>query len=473
MKKAILFALAGLASAVPALAETNAEYIARKVSVGYVDNPNTPAPIDVITPEAVIAGTGTSQFFTRPECAPLREMANAMFKPGTTDGVNHATFQRYLANIIRLQDRPILIMLINDNAAPIANGLSVNNAWINGNGHVWPHASRWNPPVAVGGGSYGGYFTFGNYELLHNPQFSQSANRLGVFLHEMTHTQDTAQWRAHMYGPYSYGTGGHYTVEVVPDPSAAYSEAIANFMHMLVDRREVRDHFNWFTDPNAIILVDRRPRGDTPAPTTDEAGRTVRTSTARRVSFRLIEDLRRLGINPLTSAPAGYSAEAFTRLNRTSAFYRLRDLPASVVARNEEIFALVIYYTNFTIGFDRMIQVYRRAIRSTDETSSPVFGNFVHFMAETANGGPLTGTPSSTTPVRGFLPLALFDYFTRFAATDATSYKRALEFSDGPDDWVDTYFSSGIRARVRAAINLDSLSGGDIERIRAALNLPN
>jgi hypothetical protein len=138
----------------------------------------------------------------------------------------------------------------------------------------------------------------------------------------------------------------------------------------------------------------------------------------------------------------------------------MRDLPVRYFVRNETIMALTIYYTTTVVGFDRMIGVYRRAVRASDEVSSPAFGNFVHFMADAAHGGALAATPRPDTPMRGF------------SATDASSYKRALEFGTGPDDWVDAYFSSGFRDRVRSAINLSRLSVGDIERIRTALNLP-
>ncbi|MEI7984849.1 MAG: hypothetical protein WCI55_04400 [Armatimonadota bacterium] len=473
--KIVLVIFAVLAFLETAIAETNVEYLSRKLSIGYVDNPNASTnPYDTITPEQVIAGSGPSAFFTRPECAPFRELVGALYKPGTTDGVRHANFQRYLANLVRLQDQPIVIVLINDEPAPLTNSINLANMWINGNGRVWPHAGRWSPPVASGSGSFGGYFTFGNHTLLHDSQFSRAAYRLGVFAHEMTHTQDTAQWRAHLFGPYSYGSDGSHSIdEVIPDPIAAYGEAIANVMHMLVDPGTVRMFYQMFSDAEACIVVDRRPPGAVSGRTGTEAGGSVSTAAARRYAFRLINDLQSDGISPMTSGPSWMSADAFTRLNRTSALYRLRDLPVRYYVRNETIMALTIYYTTNSVGFDRMIGVYRRAVRATNESSSPAFGNFVHFMAETAHGGDLTASPGPDAPMKGFLPLALFDYFTRFSATDASTYKRALEFGTGPDDWVDAYFSSGFRERVRSSINLSRLTSGDIERIRAALNLPN
>lgn len=448
-------------------AETDAEYLARKITVGYLHNPYTTTPSwTTINPADVIAGNGSGPFYTAPESEKLRELVNAMFKSGNTGGVDHGRFQRILAAIVKFRDLPIQVLLVNDNSGPLTSVTAAHGSlWINTNRHIWPYANKWNPPRAVGSGSFGGLFSFGNWELNNNAQFNRAAYRLGVFLHEMTHTQDTSEWRGHLFGPYSYGVGGHSVDEIVPDLAAAYGEGIANFMHMWLDTTEATNRFNWFKDNQSLVLIDRQPPA--PAP-----GATSGVVAGHRYAFQQIAQLSARGINPLTASqfPPAYQTW-FAGINATKALYTIDSLPADFVGRNEEIMALVIHHSAQLIGFSRMDSVYRRAIRSTDMTSSPMYGNFVHFMAEAANGGPINSSPGPTTAVRGFYPLALFDYFTRFKATDKAAYKQALEFGTGPDEWVDAYFDSGFRQRVKDSINLSTLSTADIGRIRTALNL--
>jgi len=104
-----------LAIAVGSFVETDAEYLRRKISVGYLHEAAiSPPQWDTISPEDIDNGTTASPFFSSREVAPFRNLTSALFRSGTTDGIPHARFQSTYSQIISIRDNPVASLLIND-----------------------------------------------------------------------------------------------------------------------------------------------------------------------------------------------------------------------------------------------------------------------------------------------------------------------------------------------------------------------
>lgn len=432
------------------------DYLQGKLAFRYVHQPNTTSSTpEVLDNAAVAAGTETGTFWSNTQVPGLHGIVRALLKPAGRGGDGHLQF--VAAQIIKILDKPVIIMLLNDVGTPLTT--AAFNQWDacdNGSGRAWPCASnmdtsddarencarRLGRPVPARRTAWAGQMALGQTVFVSDPGWATS-----TFIHELVHTQDRSDRRAHMFWvssrAYHYGADGtHFGVEAVPNLAATYQEGIANTLRLVVNERRRTEMFNWFSN-NDVVYVEKAL-----VPPGTGAGSTVpcyTVVTAPSPDVWLYDQLRAAGARELTVTGGGPAGAGY-------AYYRIRDLPARFIVHNEYILSLTFSEYARHLGLSRFM----RALKANDATlfrvsTSPVAQLYSTLCSIGLEGRPLSSVVgvNEAGPKPYLIPLAYADYFTGFRATSKAEYAAIFE-NLLRQEWVDLYWD-GYKDEVRAA----------------------
>jgi len=449
-----------LAGAPAARAQTDAEYLRGKLSFRYVHTPNNlTSTVEILDNAAIASGTENGAFFASPSLSGLHGMVRGLLKPPGRGG--NANLQYVAAKVLKILDRPVMIMMLNDVSAPLTT--AAMNHWDacnDGSGHAWPCASNSSTtddqrarcaevnhttPPARQDGNWAGSMTLGQAAF----NAGNAGSAIGTFLHELVHTQDRSDRREHMFTisgrSHSYGADGdHYDIEAVPNLAATYQEGIANAVMLTVDGSTARNIFNWFAR-NDVVMVEKA------IPTSASGGGEVPCWTAvtqPSPDLWLYTKLKAAGVREVTRSPNPFPGYAY---------FRIRDLPPRYIAHNEMIIALVFseYARHLTL------QKFMNALKANDRTlfrvsTSPIAQLYNTLCRAGLNGRPLSEVTGRTEsgPKPYMIPLAYADYFTAYRSQSKDDYKAIFE-NMLPQEWVDLYWDA-YKDTVRAAAPIDA-----------------
>jgi hypothetical protein len=456
-----LFTAALLLSASAASAQTDRDYLKNKLSFRYVGTPNNlSSAVEVLDNAAVASGTENGTFWASPAVSGLQGMVRKLLKAPGQGG--DANLQYVVAKTVKIQDRPVMILMVNDVTAPLsADAMNHWDACDDGAGHAWPCASnasttddqrqqcaesRHQTPPARLDATWAGQMTLG--QAAFNGGTAGSAT--GTFVHELVHTQDRSDRRAHMFTisrhSYHYGSDGtHYDIEAVPNLASTYQEGIANAVMMTVDTREAQRLFDWFAN-NDVMMVEK----NVPVPPGTGAGAapcwTVVTTPS--ADIWLYNQLTAAHVREVQRTPNPYP---------NYAYFRIRDLPPRFIVHNENIIALVFSEYARHLG----LQKFMDALKTNDRTIFRVSTSPIAQLYNTLCRAGLEGRPLSAVtgvneagPKPYLIPLAYADYFTAYRSQSKDDYKSIFE-NMLPQEWIDLYWD-GYKDAVRSAVPIDA-----------------
>ncbi len=371
-----------------------------------------------INNEDVSNGTLNGRFWTDSGIDELQDFVKAILQPTSSGG--DATLQNYVAQVLRLNNRRILIYLWNDSSSltrsqyahALKPCISDYDRSVSGvNNRVWPCA---NFLSVAQDPNWGGYVHVGQYY----GQDKGLRELKGTFIHEFMHTQDPVSALNNRFRVnnhlYRYGADGtHFYTEALPNKRAAYKEAVANVMSLMFNGTSMNHYLTWYA-LNGEILVERE--------TPNGFFRYFRNILGYSDDVWLYDQIRaEVGPGVSDSIVRGYDA------------YRLRSLPPRFIVHNETVTALALALTSLHV---RDIDPFMFAVKEvntaivSNQQQDPV-ALIVNKMALglTSRGDSLASilTQLQTTgvldsPYYVALPLAYFDFFTGFAATSKREF---------------------------------------------------
>lgn len=485
--------LVTMATLLPASARGDAaadrQTLKDKLRIYYIDQPNAvPFRAALLDNDAIANGTRTGLPFSNAAVPRFHQLVTALIAP--PNGGGDEELQQAAAGIIRILDKPVAVRLVNDTAGGLT--AAAISQWdvcpslvaVNDN-RAWPCAinqsladdymiecarRRGVAAPARKDGQWAGYMSLGA-QLLQNGHFAGDPGRrraFAVFLHELVHTQDRSDSRAHMFWvngrTYRYGDDDvHYTTEAVPNRAMTHTEGIANVFSMLYDTEEWNRYFQWFAN-NGVMLVEQQISPPVPGAPQDPC----HAVTAPSPDVWLFNQLVAAGVTPLPQStplrPAGYAG------------FRIRSLPPRFVMHNEMILALVFAEYVRHISLDNYVIALKnsndRLFRVSASGTAMLFEALCHAglpegeTLQSVSGANRTGRKTY------LLPLAYADYFTGYRANTKAEYKQIFE-GLLPDGWIDLYWD-GYRQVVRAAVPITpttKLEMGQLTDIAIALGI--
>jgi hypothetical protein len=453
---AILIAATLLAGGAAAARADDASYLRERISFRYVDTPNTIATIpQILDNTAVAAGNETGLFAAATAIPGLKGIVRALLKAPGQGG--DANLQFVAAQILKIQDKPVIIMLLNDTGTALTSAAFDQwDACDNGSGRAWPCAFNMDTSddareaCARGRGAtpparrtfWAGQMALGQTVFNSDPGWATS-----TFIHELVHTQDRSDGRAHMFWvsnrSYHYGADGtHYGVEAVPNLAATYQEGIANTLRLVVNQARRQEMFTWFAN-NDVVYVEKAlvPPGTGPG-TTLPCYTTVTTPSPDVWLYNQLQAAGAHEIHPSGGDPAGPGY----------AYYRIRDIPPRFIVHNEYILALTFSEYARHLGLTKFM----RALKTNDATlfrvsTSPIAQLFGTLCTIGLDGRPLSAvTGVSEAGAKPYvIPLAYADYFTGYRSATKADYAAIFEGMLRPE-WINLYWDNW-KDEVRAA----------------------
>jgi hypothetical protein len=443
MKRQITILLA-LALAVAASADQ--AYIRTKLRVFYVPNPNVATGEVVITPVEYLAGTANADMKNLAENEPFRMLLDWLFGPASNSSQALA-LQGVVDQLLHLTGKPIAIYLVNDRNQQPTDGPSRNRWGINlSGGYTWPAGKSFGAQSFDATGTreasfFGGSFTMGNWHLTQNGQFLRNGHPnadeiCATFCHELTHTEDLADWRTHMPGLQNiYGgtQGGHSFHVAIPNYQAAYLEGIANFSAFRfttfasnAGALDVSKTIKWFMT-NGDLRVEKNSQFGT-----------------------LYQDIVAAGVQPYTNVGTG----------NVYGVWHLFDVPAKFRMHDELLVALILHCYAKSVGYRTTMGALAGANLTNYRVSTLPMANLVETLSATATGQ------------TKYLPFALVDYFTSFTAATPQAFKDAIEgaLTANLIKLIDEYYAS-VRAGVKGGLNPAKPDEADIVTIGSRLGI--
>jgi hypothetical protein len=441
---------------------TDRDYLRAKLSFRYVAQPNTITSTPAVLDNAAVgAGTESGTFWTNGSVAGLQGVVRALLREPGRGG--DANLQHVVASVVGILDRPVRITLLDDTGPALTQAaMDQWDACDNGHGRAWPCASnssttddqREQCARSTGGtaparldATWAGGMTLGQTAF----NGGTAGNPIGTFVHELVHTQDRSDSRAHQFivsgTSYHYGADGdHYTIEAVPNLAATYQEGIANAVMMTVDFPSQQSSFNWFAN-NGVMMVERalptHPPGTGPG-----AAPCWTVVTTPSEDVWLYNQLHTAGVREVTRTPnphPGYN------------YFRIRDLPPRFIVHNENIIALVFSEYARHLG----LQKFLNALKTNDATIFRVSTSPIAQLYNTLCRAGLDGRALSSVmgvneagPKPYLIPLAYADYFTAYRSASKADYASIFE-NMLPREWVDLYWD-GYKDNVRLAVPMDA-----------------
>jgi hypothetical protein len=449
-------------------AQSERAYIRDHLRIHYVVNgnlPNTAGNVTVLNNSEIYAHQFNGTFWTTPALAGSQGMVKALLCEASNGG--DKSLQIWANRLLSVTGKTVFVYIIDDLTNPITDWdystgvIRRTYGACQGANGCWPcamgYASDPNRDIDMPElRNVAGQLAMGNYYFSRaedGGSVGLNTFKKGVFLHELTHTQDNANSRSHIFwladGYYNYGRDGtHYYAEVLPNLAAGFKEALANFSQMGYNRYGAYSPYTF-----AYRTFETNGGLDIEAPPTTGQGSTGDIGFAN--------ELLRLRI-PYQKVKYG-----------TVLYYRFkyRDLPIKYVIRNEMIMGMIFYNCRYHMG----AQTFWRAIMSSNSqlfrvSSWPVDITFLELCrAAVPPGVPETETGLGVSRSGGnpyLFPLALCDFFTDFRATSAADFGTIFENPKLLQPFINTYWV--MRPTVRAAVGT-SRSDSAIASIKSAL----
>lgn len=425
-----------------------------KLIIYYVSNPNsTSSSTTALTNAEIYNGTYSGSFWTNSAMRGPQRLVKALLC--ATDKGGDTKLQRLAAEIIKIRNKPTVVYLLNDATISINQNAENNYGACNdGSGKSWPCASAFDLSNRLAGQMCLGTNFLSTYMPSGRNSRTIKKYRFGTFLHELTHTQDNADGRAHLHIVgnrwYGYGRDGdHYGDEVLPDVEASYKEAIANAFGMYYDQFDYNQGFTWFAEGGTMI-VEHAPPG-----------------MANNQFVSLQKTLQDAGVRAVrTWSPQGVTT--------TYSMYRMGDIPVRYIMYNETMLSIILESMRKYGGTSK----YMRGLRNTNDQlfnvcTWPIAVLFDNMCAMGLPSGVRNISDLNTSPANAafLFPVALADFFSGYKATDQNNFRLMFEDQQIMTPWINYYYEH-YRAAVRAAAPLQSTPGGNpINSIKGALGM--
>lgn len=380
------------------IAEQSRQRIISDMVFIYVDKPQLPmtdatASTTLVNADIAANTNMTGAFWTNANNTGSQDLVKLLLQPATDQ--NSRVLQYLVATILQIQEKRVKVFLFNDRNNPslttyhatwsIDSGVYGDNAHLTvatPNPWVWPHAMHRIQ------GEFAGYISMGSAFLTDYIEGKDEA--MATILHELTHTQDNAQF-AVVYGAMPYGMdGSHNYNEILSNYYAAYTEGIANSFSMMYLFSQNLNVYRWLRQ-NSRLSYERMP--------------TWACANFPQNSCIDVYLKNSHSVDPDTSiaVAADGTTPAYTR-----DLYRILDLPSDVLIQNEAIQASVFY------TFMRYFSVAALA-NSVKQTRTLTNGNYgFAYMFEELVSSARTSSQAPTSANAEFFPLAVLDYMTGF-----------------------------------------------------------
>jgi hypothetical protein len=427
-------------------------YIKSKLNFFYVADPNAQdTRAQAVDVAKVLANQGTGAFYTDASLEKFRVIVKACCGGNPADVKLTDWLRMILEKTLKITDKPVRIFLINDSGAPITNQDAIDKYGLSlDSGYAWPCAltdpNDRNVTASI---------SFGITWLEDTNQFPDLGAILGMFCHELVHTQDLAASRTHIYGAYGYGFDQtHYTFEAIPDMSSTYSEGIANCASFLYNDVSAQDATDWFTKNLFMVVEKQTPAGLDP-------------------NNFIYKQLTTAGVNAITDPNVinYFTQTAGQQFVQNHAFYHIRDLPPHIIRQNEHIIALILYYQATYSSIDHVFEAVKQVNPGVYLVCASAFAQLIEKLGllSLPEGAAVTFSAADPSAPKDFLlPLALADYFTSFKSTNEAEFKKIFE-DMLPDYWITAYWM--VRNDVKGTVNLNAPDPKDPERIAMKLGL--
>jgi hypothetical protein len=435
MKTKILSAVITICIAITSFSQnSDADFIAQKIRIRYIPHPNT-APLEVIRiPVSQVLGSGYI-FGTTSEngmnvCARFLKHLLRPVGRGADDG--QPLLQQIIASTLRITGDSVVVDIYKDdqvlNAYAKTQYLSDPNY---GDDHIWPAAWRDDTGPAASGSSHTAHIQFGE----------NFAGGYGItemrrtFVHEMMHTQDFSDVRAHIWGRFRYGADGdHYGFELLPNAADAFGEGIANSMTYIYSRISRNETIRWFANNDYCVIE---------MPPTD----------ALITSNHLPPRSEWVYTQVSSTDPPGAGLVSSNPTFRDYRVYRLAEMPSRFLMQNEQIIAMIGAEYALKVGMNHYFQALRSGNGRLFRVSTSAHARWFEALSNEAIPNGITMNDIRTTS-RASMPylyaLALADYFTYYRSTTLNEFKAMFENSLS-EDWANVYWTVGKDITRRAA----------------------
>lgn len=438
--------------------EDTRQYLIKNLSFFYVETPNDTLKSYYILDNEEIAKEDTATICGKFWKDLNMENAKALVRGllGTPENGGDLTLQHYAKKVCQIQDKPVQIWLYNDADSLNKFAMQAYNPCIDSEGYIWPCANSYEEDDKEFD-NWAGYMHLGSINMNYfGPAWTKE-----TFLHELMHTQDHSNIKAHIFRSYMtdkwfhYGSDeDHYVAEAVPSLTSAYKEGIANTISMLYDEKEAQQTFKWFAN-NDYLLVET---------TYDSTAATEIPAKAwlyHRIRQTMSDDGDALSGKELSHDKiANYKG------------YKIQDLLPKFIIHNENIIALIfsryVKYVNLDSFLDAVFDV-----NLADPSVSPLSQIFKTLceagLPEDQTVYTVRKLPSDT-PKPYLLPLAYADYLTGYTALDKQEFSEIFE-EELPQPWIDLYWETAMED-LRYIIPLDKeTTFDDLESVARALDI--
>lgn len=453
------------------------DVLRNKLTFYYAANPNTATrQVQVLN-----NSNETGAFWQNRNIAGLHKLVRALLRDSNNGG--DSILQYYAAKVIGINNKGVAVYLLDDQSQTLnqssrntyyacLNKIGTTNTY-----RAWPCASGFSQTSSLSGRMALGANYFHSIAT-GSPSQNLLKSKFGTFIHELMHTQDYTDVRAHLYwwnGKFrGYGMDrNHYGVEVIPNMANTFGEGIANAIRLMYDSASETKFFDKWFAVNELAYVEK---------TTPPAGAGVSPN------MWLYRQLRAAGVQEfvypqarINSLPAARRAKLQAFLNNY-ALYRIRNLPARFIIKNEYILAMILAKYMQHVDPNRFYTGIRSVNASLGRITSRAgmsgSGIAVLFEELCEIGLPSGQTLQSVSgqSISGrktyLLPLAFADYFTAYRSTTKSQFKALFENSM-PNGWIDLYWD-GYKDTVRQAVSMSGTrvpQQSDLTSIATALGV--
>jgi hypothetical protein len=417
------------------IAEQSRQRIISDLVFIYVDKPQLPmsdatASTTLVNSDIAANTNMTGAFWTNANNSGSQDLVKLLLQPATNQ--NTRILQYLVATILQIQEKRVKVFLFNDkNNSSLTTyhaSWSIDSGVYGSNEHltvatpnpwVWPHAMH--QPQ----GEFAGYISMGSAFLTDYIEGKEEA--IATILHELTHTQDNAQF-ATVYSAMAYGMdGGHNFNELLSNFYAAYTEGIANSFSMMYLFSQNLNVYRWLRE-NSRLNYERMPSW---------ACVNFPPNSCLDVYLRNSHS-----VEPDTSiaTPAQGTTQAYTR-----DFYRIRNLPSDVLTQNEAIQASVFYTYMRYFSVAALANSLKQAIPLTRDN----YG-FAYIFEEMVKNAHTAGQASATPANAEYFPIAVLDYMTGFKLSNEAIMNLCLR-TRNTSNWtmdVSDYWTDQHRGRI-------------------------
>ena len=425
-------------------------FLMDKLRIYYVGRPNaSTGSWELLDNQQIFSGNENGAFWSNSSMLNAQELVRALLKDTRNGGDQGLQF--YTVSIARILNKKLKIWLYDDTASPLnANADNNFGPCKDSNSYVWPCAWSYKSDESESR-HWAGYMHMGAKNMNHYG----SAWTKATFLHELVHTQDQSENRAHIFYSYTaddwfhYGVDGtHYYTEAVPSIVSAYKEGIANTISFLYDGAEANRYYNWFAS-NGSLMVETT---NNPAATDIPPAAWLYTRIQN----------------------AGHGNGAADPNHPGYRKYRIRDLSPEFIVHNEVVQALIFSKYVEYVNLNRFINAVKQANRHLSQTTAPtvavIFRELCDAGLENGETYESVSNQSHDRPKRYLLPVAYADYFTAYSANAKEDFMAMFEHGETIRPWVNLYWDY-YRDNVRNAVPANNYQPEDLTNIAISLDI--